>query len=185
MPGNPTKPSGPARSTRNSVQRTTPGMDHAEASATVPANDNSDSESSQDKPTRETTMADNIDELREEIERLQAQVSRLTREGSILPTTESGPTTSRQAHDTPSVRFLSETPSLSKVKLSERTPTLRQRTEAVTDPFRPRDLGAVPTTDDGFAFDTVPTLPWYQQSSLTYPSYFSTTSIIWIMLQLW
>jgi hypothetical protein len=136
MPGNPTKPSGPARSTKNSVQRTTPGMDQAEASATVPANDNSDSESSQDKPTRETTMADNIDELREEIERLQAQVSRLTREGSILPTTESGPTTSRQAHDTPSVRFLSETPSLSKVKLSERTPTIDCLTDGKEPTFR-------------------------------------------------
>jgi hypothetical protein len=70
------------------------------------------------------------------LKRLQAQVSRLTREGSILPTTESGPTTSRQAHDTPSVRFLSETPSLSKVKLSERTLTIDCLTDGKEPTFR-------------------------------------------------
>jgi hypothetical protein len=66
----------------------------------------------------------NTDELREEIERLQAQISRLTQEHSILPTTKSGPTLSRHSHDIPAVRFQSETPLLSKVKLSECTPTI-------------------------------------------------------------
>jgi hypothetical protein len=81
-------------------------------------------------------MADNTDELREEIERLQAQVLRLTQERSVLPTTEPGPTTSRQSHDTPSVRFMSETPSLSKVKLSERTPTIDCLTDGKEPTFR-------------------------------------------------
>jgi hypothetical protein len=102
MSGNQPKPSGPAGSTRSSAQRTTPGKNKAEASATVPTKPNSDSESSREE---ETTMADKTYELREEIARLQAQISRLTQERSVLPTTESGLTTSRQSHDTPVVRF--------------------------------------------------------------------------------
>jgi hypothetical protein len=133
MPGNPTKPSGPAGSTRSSTQRTTPGKDQAEASATIPTNPDSDPDSSGEE---ETIMADNADELREEIERLQAQVDRLTQERSVLPTTEPAPTTSRQPHDTPSVRFMSETPSLSKVKLSERTPTIDCLTDGKEPTFR-------------------------------------------------
>lgn len=133
MPGNPTKPSGPARSTRNSVQRTTPGKNQAEASATVPTNPTSDSEVSREE---ETKMTDNTNELLEEIERLQAQVSRLTQEHSVLPTTESAPTIARQSHDTPGVRFQSESPSLSKVKLSERTPTIDCLTDGKEPTFR-------------------------------------------------
>jgi hypothetical protein len=133
MSGIPTKPLGPAGSTRSSVQRTTPGKNQAEASATVPTNPNSDSESSREE---ETTMANNTDELREEIERLQAQISRLTQERFVLPTTESGPKLSRHSHDIPAVRFQSETPSLSKVKLSERTPTIDCLTDGKEPTFR-------------------------------------------------
>ena len=136
MSGNQSKPSGPARSTRSSVQRTTPGKNPAEASATVPTNPNSDSESSQEEPTRQTTMADNTNGLLEEIQRLQAQVNRLTQERSVLPTTESAPTITRQSHDTPGVRFQSETPSLAKVKLSERTPTIDCLTDGKEPTFR-------------------------------------------------
>jgi hypothetical protein len=82
-------------------------------------------------------MADNTDELREEIERLQAQISQLSLERFPLPTTESGPITSRQSHDTPGVRFQSETPSLpSKVKLSERTPSIDCLTDGKEPTFR-------------------------------------------------
>jgi hypothetical protein len=136
MPGNQTKPLGHARSTRSTVRRTTPDQDEAEASAPVRTNHDSDSESTQEEPTRETTMADNTNELREEIERLQAQVNRLTRDRSPLPSTESSPITSRQPHHTPRVSFPSETPSLSQAKLSERTPTIDCLTDGKEPTFR-------------------------------------------------
>jgi hypothetical protein len=76
-----------------------------------------------EEETRKTiTTADNNNELRKEIERLQAQISWLMQEHSPLPTAESDPRHSRQPYHTPMVRFQSETPLLSKVKLSKRTP---------------------------------------------------------------
>jgi hypothetical protein len=133
MSGNQPKSSRPAGSTRSSVQRTAPGKSQAEASAMVPTNPTSDSESSREE---EATIADNTEALREEVERLQAQIISLTQERSVLPTTEPAPTPSRQSHDTPSVRFQSETPSLSKVKLSERTPTIDCLTDGKEPTFR-------------------------------------------------
>jgi hypothetical protein len=82
------------------------------------------------------TTADNNDELREEIKRLQAQISRLTQERSPLPTAESDPSHTRQPYHTPVVRYQSETPSLSKVKLSERTPTIDCLTDGKEPTFR-------------------------------------------------
>ncbi|KAF1935120.1 hypothetical protein EJ02DRAFT_471424 [Clathrospora elynae] len=130
MPGNPTKTPGPVRSTRSSAQKPNIGRDQAETSATLPPN-NSDSESSHEEPT---TM-DNTDELREQVERLQAKISRLTQDHSPRPTTKSDPITLRQSHP-PGVRFQSETPSLSKVKLSKRTPNIDCLTDGKEPTFR-------------------------------------------------
>jgi hypothetical protein len=106
MSGNQPKPSGHARSTRSSIQRANPGKDLAETSAPIPIENDSDSASTVEEETRNTIpTADNNDELREEIERLQAQISRLTQERSPIPSTESDPKSSRQPYHTPVVRF--------------------------------------------------------------------------------
>jgi hypothetical protein len=136
MSGNQPKPPDHARSTRSSVQRTNPGKGPAEASAPVPTQYDSDSGSTQEEETRQNTMADNTIELREEIERLQAQISRLTQERSPIPTTEPDPITLRQSRGPPAARFQSETPSLSTAKLSERTPTIDCLTDGKEPTFR-------------------------------------------------
>jgi hypothetical protein len=90
-----------------------------------------------EEETRNTIpTADNNNELRKEVDRLLAQISRLMQERSPLPTTKSDPNSFRQPYHTLVVRFQSETPSLLKVKLSERTPTIDCLTDGKEPTFR-------------------------------------------------
>ena len=78
--------------------------------------------------------------LRAEIDRLNAQVERLTREATLaqdrlIPTTESPPRTADQPAGQP-VRFLSATPDLLRVKLSERTPPIDNLSDGQDPTFR-------------------------------------------------
>ena len=70
MSSNLIKPLGPTQSIRSLVQRTTPSKGYAKALATVPANNNSNLELTQEELTYNPAVANIIIALREEIKKL-------------------------------------------------------------------------------------------------------------------
>ena len=142
MSGTQSNQTGLSRSTRSSTQRTSTldkGKEIAGVSSAPPANsDQDDSEEEEEVvgfngPDTEPVVRN----LQMEIERLQAQINRLTKEPSILPSTESHPVNTRTSQDEHVMRSPSGTSTLfRKEKLTERTPAITALSDGSQPTFR-------------------------------------------------